>query len=205
MSCLSCHDGGQAPNIVINTPDNPLNIPSDIQLSIGNGLKNHHPVGMPYAGGGQDQNAPDIPLDTIAANTKLASFNEFASTGNKFTFFNRRGLTNSNDNAAFGDVGTFSKTGAYNKEGFNKSTYSGTGNGTVWWVEPPGSKKGRQKTDLYLFTRTDTIDSIPSESTLNQPYVECATCHDAHSTNPTFLRLPGGNARSQVCLTCHSK
>ena len=205
MSCLSCHDGSQAPNIIINTPNNILNVSNDAQIDIGNTLKNHHPVGMPYAGGGQNQNAPDIPIDPVAAYTKLADFNAFTATGNKFTFFNRRGLVNNNDIAAFSDVGSFSKAGAFNREDFNKSTYSGAGSGTVWWIETPGSKKGRQKTDLYLFTRTDTVDSIPSESVLNQPYVECATCHDAHSTNPTFLRLPGGNVRSQICLTCHNK
>lgn len=206
MSCLSCHDGSQAPNIAINTPDNMLNISSDTLIDIGNTLKNHHPVGMPYAGGGQNQNAPDISIDPAAAYAKLAEFNAFTSTsGNKFTFFNRRGLVSDNDIAAFSDVGSFSKEGTFNKQGFNKSTYSGTGNGTVWWIETPGSKKGRQKSDLYLFTRTDTIDSIPGESVINQPYVECATCHDTHSTNPTFLRLPGGNARSQICLTCHNK
>lgn len=208
MSCLSCHDGTQAPNIVINTPDNKLNVPYGELIYIGNDLKNHHPVGMQYGGGGQNQNMPDIPLDPVAAYTQLADFNRFASIdGNKFMFFNRRGIFKSNDSAAFNDVGDFSKAGNFDspKGGFNKSTYSGTGNGTVWWIESANSKKGRQKTDLYLFTRTDKIDSIPSESTLNQPYVECATCHDPHSTNPTFLRLPGGNARSQVCLACHNK
>ena len=205
MSCLSCHDGTQAPNVVINTPDNKLNIPEGEQINIGNDLKSHHPVGMPYGGGGQNQNAPDVPADPIAAATKLVGFNSYTSVGNKFTFFNRRGIVNSNDDAAFNDVGTFSKVGTFNKEDFNKSTYSGSGSSTVWWIDTPNSKKGRQKTDLYLFTRTDTIDSIPSESTLNQPYVECATCHDPHSVNSTFLRLPGGNARSQICLTCHNK
>lgn len=205
MSCLSCHDGTQAPNVVINTPDNRLDVAEWELIDIGNDLKNHHPVGMPYGGGGQNQNAPDIPSDPIAAYTKLTGFNEFTSVGNKFTFFNRRGVVNNSDIAAAKDVDTFSKVGAFNKEDFNKSTYSGSGSGTVWWIETAGSKKGRQKTDLYLFTRTDTIDSLPSESTLNQPYVECATCHDPHSTNSTFLRLPGGNARSQVCLTCHNK
>ncbi|MEO8342970.1 MAG: FecR domain-containing protein [Gallionella sp.] len=205
MSCLSCHDGSQAPNIVINTPENRLNIPAGEQINIGNALKNHHPVGMPYAGGGQNQNAPDLPTDPLPAYNKLAEFNRYTSLGNKFTFLNRRGLISNNDIAAFSDVGTFSKAGTFNKEDFNKSNYSGTGNGTVWWIDTPGSKKGRQKSDLYLFTRTDTIDSIPNESTIIQPYVECATCHDPHSVNSTFLRLPGGNARSQVCLTCHNK
>lgn len=207
MSCLSCHDGTQAPNIIINTPNNNLNVPYGEQVYIGNDLKNHHPVGMPYGGGGQDQNAPDIPLYPVAAYNQLAEFNKFSSIGNKFTFLTRQGIVNRGAIAAFNDVGTFSSEGNFNsvKGGFNKSTYSGTGNGTVWWIETPNSKNGRQKTDLYLFTRTDKIDSIPSESILNQPYVECATCHDPHSTNPTFLRLPGGNARSQVCLTCHNK
>ena len=215
MACLSCHDGTQAPNIVINTPGNKLNVPDGEVVYIGNDLKNHHPVGMQYGGGGQNQNAPDIPLDPVAAYNRLVEFNSFTSlSGNKFIalnkYWNRRGgFFRPNDVAARNDVEDFSKQGRFQKYttkgGFNKSTYSGTGNGTVWWIETANSKKGRQKSDLYLFTRTDKIDSIPSESTLNRPYVECATCHDPHSTNPTFLRLPAGNARSQVCLTCHNK
>jgi hypothetical protein len=207
MSCLSCHDGAQAPNIVINTPGNILNLPDNVEINSIDGLRNHHPVGMPYAGGGENQNAPEIPSDPVAAYKRLAEFNEFTSVdGNKFVFFPRQGIfRKSNDLAARKDVGNFSNAGTYGREDFNKSTYSGSGSGTVWWIETPGSKKGRQKNDLYLFTRTDTIDSIPSESTLSQPYVECATCHDPHSINSTFLRLPGGNARSQICLTCHNK
>ena len=215
MACLSCHDGTQAPNIAINTPDNMLDVPKDDVVYIGNDLKNHHPVGMQYGGGGQDQNAPDIPLDPIAAYNQLQFFNQFATRdgntfspfSNTFRIFRRRGILSGRDIAAKEDVGNFSNAGnfASPKGGFNKSTYSGTGNGTVWWIETANSKKGRQKTDLYLFTRTDKVDSIPSESTLNRPYVECATCHDPHSTNPTFLRLPGGNTRSQICLTCHNK
>jgi predicted CXXCH cytochrome family protein len=207
MSCLSCHDGTQAPNIAINTPDNILNTPDFLQIKDDFLLKNHHPVGMPYAGGGQNQNAPEAISDPIAAYNRLTEFNAFTSPeGNKFVFFPRQGVFRKpNDEAALRDVGSFSKAGIYKREDFNKSTYSGSGSSTVWWIETAGSKKGRQKTDLYLFTRTDTIDALPSESTLNQPYVECATCHDPHSTNSTFLRLPGGNARSQVCLTCHNK
>ena len=211
MACLSCHDGTQAPNIIINTPSNKLDIPDGDIVSVGRDLKTHHPVGMEYGGGGQNQNAPDIPLDPVAAYNRLAEFNSYTSLlGNKFSFLNRRGIFTRNDIAARNDVGNFSNAGEFDiqgrpKGGFNKSTYSGTGNGTVWWIETANSKIGRQKSDLYLFTRTDKIDSIPSESTVNRPYVECATCHDPHSTNPTFLRLPGGNARSQVCLTCHNK
>jgi len=219
MACLSCHDGSQAPNIVINTPTLRLDA-GNVRVDIGNTLRNHHPVGIQYAGGGQNQNAPEAILNPVAALDNLVQFNRFA-TGNKFLgnkfspFPGGNKYINTRDLDAFADVRTFSNegyfdsaTGQFNyyKGGFNKSTFSGTGSGTVWWVKPPGSQKyGRQKTDLYLFTRTDTIDSLPSESILNRPYVECATCHDPHSTNSTFLRMPGGNARSQICLTCHNK
>jgi predicted CXXCH cytochrome family protein len=213
MSCLSCHDGSQAPNIAINTPDLRLDV-GDTEVTIGNDLRNHHPVGIQYAGGGQNQNAPDIGSNPIAAYQRLADMNKFASN-NKFASiylnygraFRAAQLFNSRDADAFGDILTFSNEGDFEstKGGFNKSTYSGTGSGTVWWVKTPGSKKGRQKTDLYLFTRTDMIESIPEESIVNRPYIECATCHDPHSTNSTFLRMPGGNARSQICLTCHNK
>lgn len=205
MSCLSCHDGGQAPNIAINTPNLQLDV-GDVNVNIGNDLRNHHPVGIEYAGGGQDQNTPDIPLNPIAAYDRLREMNQFAGP-NKFNGFMFKKFFNVRDRDAMNDVLTLSNEGNFSstKGGFNKSTYSGTGSGTVWWVKSPNSKIGRQKTDLYLFTRTDTIDSIPGESTLNRPYVECATCHDPHSTNPTFLRMPNGNARSQICLACHNK
>ena len=213
MACLSCHDGSQAPNIVINTPTLRLNV-GDTVVFIGNDLRNHHPVGVQYGGGGQNQNAPDIPTNPVAIYERNEIANRFA-TGNKFSpfsqylgprspnkYFNRRDMDAFTDVLPFSNEGNFDST----KGGFNKSTYSGTGSGTVWWVKTPSSQKnGRMKTDLYLFTRTDMIDSIPSESVLNRPYVECATCHDPHSSNTTFLRVPGGNARSQICLACHNK
>lgn len=209
MSCLSCHDGSQAPNIVINTPD--LRLASgNIGVDIGDALRGHHPVGIQYAGGGQDQYAPDISLNPYAALERNASANSFAGDNKFVARYSRLGLRffNSNDAAAMADDLPLSNEGNFDstKGGFNKSTFSGSGSGTVWWVKTPGSKiTGRQRTDLYLFTRTDTIDSIPDESILYRPYIECATCHDPHSTNSTFLRMPGGNARSQICLTCHNK
>ncbi|MGB8077733.1 MAG: FecR domain-containing protein [Gallionella sp.] len=213
MACLSCHDGGQAPNIVMNTPDLRLNVGDDL-VDVGNTLKAHHPVGIQYAGGGQDQYGPDISDNTRAGYDRLVDMNKFAALSRFGVIYRNFGRD------AFGDVLSFSNEGNFLSDdpvnpdstyetyrgGFNKSTYSGSGSGTVWWIKTPGSKKGRQKTDLYLFTRTDTIeDALPSESVLNRPYIECATCHDPHSVNPTFLRLPGGNANSQICLSCHNK
>ena len=64
----------------------------------------------------------------------------------------------------------------------------------IWFVEGAGGDGARQKTDLSLFVRTgETL-----------PRVECASCHDPHSTaNGTFLRRT--QTGSGLCLTCHVK
>lgn len=62
-----------------------------------------------------------------------------------------------------------------------------------WWVdtEGVGTANVRDKTDMILYTKAD------------KPYVECASCHDPHVENATFLRI--ANTESKVCLTCHNK
>jgi predicted CXXCH cytochrome family protein len=42
-----------------------------------------------------------------------------------------------------------------------------------------------------------------SDPTLGANVVQCATCHNPHSQNPTFLRV--ANGASALCLTCHIK
>lgn len=59
-----------------------------------------------------------------------------------------------------------------------------------WWVETGGNTT-RNSTDLVLYTRSSS------------PYVECATCHDPHSEEATFLRI--ANTGSAVCKACHNK
>ena len=66
----------------------------------------------------------------------------------------------------------------------------------IWFVEGAvgAGDNVRQKTDLALYTRSG--DAMPR--------VECASCHDPHSTaNGTFLRRT--NTGSALCLTCHVK
>jgi predicted CXXCH cytochrome family protein len=49
---------------------------------------------------------------------------------------------------------------------------------------------------MILYTR----DNAGSD----QPFVECASCHDPHTdAQPTFLRI--ANVNSEVCLACHVK
>ena len=63
-----------------------------------------------------------------------------------------------------------------------------------WWVDTTGGTAGRDKTDMVLYTR---------DNGGNQPFVECGSCHDPHSTNSLFLRIT--NSASEVCLACHNK
>lgn len=65
-----------------------------------------------------------------------------------------------------------------------------------WWVDVAanGTSGVRDKTDMVLFTR-----NVGG----NQPYVECATCHDPHSNATLFLRTD--NTGSALCIACHTK
>jgi len=69
-----------------------------------------------------------------------------------------------------------------------------------WFVDTGTADTIRDKDDMILYTRND--------GGADEPYVECATCHDPHNgNNPTFevnfMRL--SNAGSDLCLACHIK
>jgi predicted CXXCH cytochrome family protein len=183
LACLSCHDGTQAMNVMINTPGSgtvttlsgtwagaaatasPVGSLATAGkfTFIGTDLSNDHPVSIQYGGGGvSDSTLTGATLDPY-----------FAQAVNSSSPNKRVGST-------IGQVGTRLLKN----------------NTRVWWVETNGTT-GQQKDDLPLYSRTDLGT--------NQPFVECASCHDPHSNNTTFLRLPTGNSSSGVCLTCHIK
>ncbi len=158
IACLSCHDGTQAMNVVLNAPGSqhydPVNgwligssevfIPSGIP-NLGTDLRNDHPVGVQYGGGGITESSPD-------ASTKDPDF-----VGTKHATLN---------------------------------------NQLVWWVDTGAANSTREKSDMALYTRE--MDGS------KQPFVECASCHDPHtSATETFLRI--SNNGSAVCLACHTK
>lgn len=161
IACLSCHDGVQAMDSVINAPGSGLagNAAWTAGLwTTGNGLvdtgaafldkdlTDDHPVGVQYGGGGLTALAPTGTLKDV----------DFKATQN--------------------------------------TTINST---VVWWVETGGNTT-REKTDIQLYTR---IAGTVAEA---QPFVECASCHDPHSSaNDTFLRV--SNDGSAVCLACHTK
>lgn len=87
--------------------------------------------------------------------------------------------------------------------------------GTVFWVDRSDSFGAtRDRNDVILYTR-NALGAI-------QPFVECGSCHDPHNVdNPTFLRTSNGipstgqiatdfpeaktDPASGLCLTCHDK
>lgn len=78
----------------------------------------------------------------------------------------------------------------------------------LWWVENDWRTSGgdgeRTKQDVLLYTR-DANNGYPGQSE-QEPFVECASCHDPHETvNPTFLRISNTDTPSGLCLTCHVK
>ena len=174
LACLSCHDGTQAMDVVLNQPGSE---PGSYNLAgaeidgaaiglmtgtpvpmLGTDLTNDHPISMQYAAGGA------LPTDTDGA----------LSPG------------------PFGDPD------------FNqpvKDTINGT---PVWWVDGPvgGTALQRDKTDMILYTRNDLG--------IQEPFVECGSCHDPHNdatgvalNSVQFLRVD--NTASQICTACHIK
>ena len=180
LACLSCHDGTQAMDVMINTPgsggfnaggvvdaayvwnagfgDTIGGIDVGITL-IGTDLQDDHPVSIQYAGGGYDSTDGDgLVADGVACTT--------CTDGD---FFEP-----------------------------SKGTLGGT---PVWWVNESTGTNNREKTDMLLYTRA-AVDGYGGQVNA-EPYVECASCHDPHTENATFLRVE--NTGSAVCLACHNK
>lgn len=198
IACLSCHDGTQAIDSVINAPgsggydpngnvmgggpgssmtgtdvDPDGSMREGIVQNLGTDLTNDHPVSMQYAGGG---------ITTASTNSRDPDF-----TGHN---------------------------GAANSLGHtlnNMPAPAGSSLGTLWWIERNGDSLnagGRDREDVILYTRDVGAGA--------EPFVECGSCHDPHNVeNPTFLRVsnsgpmagyPTANGGpSGLCLTCHMK
>jgi predicted CXXCH cytochrome family protein len=185
LACLSCHDGTQAMDTVINAPGsggynsagalmagrvwsgaNQTNgkLAAGILTNLTTDLTNDHPIGIQFCGGG-------------------------ISTG-------------SNSTAA-------ASSGTCRDGDFNAAQNGLVAGTRVWWVDVAGvgTAGTRDKTDMQLYARAPVIAG-DTTSGFYQPFVECASCHDPHvenvaGSNPTFLRT--ANTQSRVCLACHNK
>ncbi len=217
IACLSCHDGTQARDAVINGPGGGPNnnkaatdgnagtwvdgtSPSTAYLSdlapsdngtlsgdliyLGTDLRNDHPISMQYAGGGLTiANAGNMGVDTV--DPDFAQFT--GAVGGYGSAAANHAPASSTNNATA--VATGIATGAVNV----KTLANG---GKMFYIDT--GTAGYQANDFPLYTRLST------GLTDGEPMVECGTCHDPHSSNEIFLRLPS-NEGSQVCLTCHAK
>jgi len=219
IACLSCHDGTQARDAVINGPGGGPNnnwaggiggtgqagtwvdgtststaylsalAPSDNGslsgdlIYLGTDLRNDHPISMQYGGGGYSIGA----TPTAGQATVDPDFAAYTgAVGGYGTAAANHAPTTSTNNATA--VPTGIATGAVNIKALP--------NGSSMFYIDTGTS-GYQANDFPLYTRTEIAGG-------DQPMVECGTCHDPHSSNATFLRLPD-NGGSQVCLTCHAK
>lgn len=228
-ACLSCHDGTQSMDSVINSSgsdtlgmqdtnsgngfwsqgramgngsfrdangswDGTVPVRGDM-VFIGTDLSNDHPISMQYGGGGINSGAiagATVDPDFAQAAGAATANGTAPATGQPGGLILVPGGAASN--AGVGDT-----TGAVNGSGTGVVGHTTTLAGADLWYVDTGVA-GYQSTDFPLYSRTDVTGSA-----LLQPTVECGTCHDPHSGNPTFLRLSGGNQGSQVCLTCHAK
>jgi predicted CXXCH cytochrome family protein len=171
IACLSCHDGVQSMSAVINAPGSGLGgdaawtggvwtgprqtagVMNGV-AALGTDLRNDHPIGIQYGGGGYS---------------------------------------------------TATLTGPSTDADFKPAQNALVGATRVWWVDTEATPNGtRQKTDIALYTRgTGAANPGYTGQTNPEPFVECASCHDPHTANPTFLRIQ--NTGSAVCLACHTK
>lgn len=89
-----------------------------------------------------------------------------------------------------------SATGTCVDADFNAPSSAVIAGTRVFWVDTDATPATRTKVDLTLYNRDFGGANL-------EPSVECASCHDPHSTNTTFLRKV--NTGSQLCLSCHVK
>ncbi|MCF6256699.1 MAG: hypothetical protein L3K25_10475 [Gammaproteobacteria bacterium] len=220
LACLSCHDGTQAIDNIINAP--------------GSG-------GYDGAGGGVDGlgwawNSGDNTLDGTGR------FIDSVDTDGTNIWAIGTDLTNDHPISVQYGGGGYSATSPTG--GHFAGTLSGVtrdqdfapalqiGGGARWYVDnllvnAPGESAANifDKWDFKLYTR-DTTGMRASENGAlfaeqDEPFVECGSCHDPHFQTTTFLRMDGAtdlggtnptpagadqsNAGSRVCLVCHTK
>jgi predicted CXXCH cytochrome family protein len=188
LACLSCHDGTQAMDNIINAPGSggysstgggaagiALGTWTGVNKlatspfpNLGTDLRNDHPIGIEYCGGGLTGSGTTV-SGSCTKNTDFIS----------------------------GSAGTTSdgRTAQVKTASIN--------NNQVFWIALGGSTY-RAKTDIHLYTR----DFSGKGGSAAGPSVECGSCHDPHvdskgSDNIMFMRVT--TSGSQICLSCHTK
>lgn len=176
LACLSCHDGTQAMDNIINAPG------SGGYNSTGGGVS-----GLVYT------------WTAVQGKVSAEGFLQNSTTGANIPMLDTD-LRNDHP-IGINYCGAASNTALITAVGncADKDFNSGIGGGgSKAWIDTPGGTTGGafEKSDLPLYNYSGGVGIR----------VECATCHDPHqdpSTVATFLRV--ANSGSKVCLTCHNK
>jgi len=207
IACLSCHDGTQAVDNIINGPGS------------GDYVLDGSIAGR--TGRGWDWTAQSGTVNLI--NTATADKGQFApgviaNIGTDLTNDHPIGIAYAGGPVAASITGATygSAKSEFQDVEFNTLANNANATGPRWWVNVTctgcGNRAELDKTDMVMFTRTpggtgDVVDLAgpASPNVSPHPFVECATCHDPHTSVTTFLRIPGGNTASTVCLACHTK
>lgn len=175
IACLSCHDGVQALNLMINmpgaTPTDALAGPAGeagrtrAHIPPGEDARRDHPVGNPYAGGPSLTGGPPA-APALYRNTQMKD-------------------------PDFGSAQSALLNG-------QSVWWVDTGVGTEGVRE-------KSDIQLYTRVVVPLPGAPADMSTERpEPFIECASCHDPHSAvNGLFLRIV--NTGSAVCLACHNR
>lgn len=178
LACLSCHDGTQA-------MDNMINRPGSGGFTSGTGS---YMVGATWSQGSGNTLGTTAGVQTaVGAFGKLTS--GIAALGTDLRNDHPISIYYCGASAALTD----NSTANCQDPDFNAPRRSGTNN---FWVDVSGvgTAGTKDKTDMVLY----------SSSISDRMTVECASCHDPHQgANNTFLRT--NNTNSRVCLACHNK
>jgi hypothetical protein len=190
LACLSCHDGTQAMDNVINAP--------------GSG-------GYDATGGGVDGRAwawtgPTVDTATGRMTNGVATSGRISMLGTDLSNDHPIGIqycggVTENGGGLTGTGATV--TGTCRDSDFVRPFTGVVNTNQVFWVDTGGA--GKQRTDLPLYPRAGV-----------GPLVECGSCHDPHvsagqaaptgstqTSGATFLRI--SNDSSAVCRACHVK
>lgn len=220
LACLTCHDGTQAIDNIINAP----------------GSGGYNATGGGAGGLGFGWTSSDGSLNTVTG-----AFQNSVDGGGTNIFAIGTDLTNDHPVSVQYAGGGYSATnptgghfagtlGPTRDQDF--ATAVNISGSDRWYVDntrvvAAGETQvgGFDKWDFKLYTRNTATETYVSANGAAlagepEPFVECGSCHDPHFETTTFLRMDGAtylgtgtppagsaqsNAGSRVCLTCHIK
>lgn len=186
LACLSCHDGTQAMNTVINSPGSGTS--GDVNMT-----KNGNKI-IADSATSPNLTGPCMEAGAVSCGG-FYEFNMMSQVSGEMIYLSTD-LRNDHPISIqyAGSVNGGNVIDA--NDDFHPAFSSANVNGTVFYIDTssPGVQSGaKTKADLPLYDNAGIA------------MVECATCHDPHTNNTTFLRNPAGNAGSATCLSCHDK